>query len=290
MSLAVVFKSPEGIVLAADSRATLMAQAPVVQPLLPSQPGSPTPVVTLQVLPAYFDNATKLLVVKGQNHVGMVTYGAGAIGQTEPRTAHSYVPEFEAHLASKDEGRLPVEDFAREVGSFYLGRWNKAEMPTDPLPPNIQPLNFIVGGFDEGAAYGRVFEVSVPSSPEPTEKHNDSFGITWGGQTEFLERLIQGVSPQAIGIAKEALDLDDDQVKVLSEAWMTRLGLAIPYQFLPLQDSLDMASFLVSITSEIQTWMVAIRGVGGDIDVATITRTDGIQPISQKHIHAWGDG
>ena len=74
MSLGIAFKGPEGIVLAADSRVTLMAQV--------QQPNLPTPMV----LPASYDNATKLLRIKGQRYVGAVTYGAGAIGVTEPRT------------------------------------------------------------------------------------------------------------------------------------------------------------------------------------------------------------
>lgn len=50
MCLGIVFKGPEGIVLAADSRVTLMAQVP----------GGP-------VVPATFDNTTKLLRVNGQD-------------------------------------------------------------------------------------------------------------------------------------------------------------------------------------------------------------------------------
>ena len=71
MSLGIAFKGPEGIVLAADSRVTLTAQVPGRNMLLP----------------ATFDNATKLLQIAGQQYIGVVTYGAGAIGQQEPRTA-----------------------------------------------------------------------------------------------------------------------------------------------------------------------------------------------------------
>jgi hypothetical protein len=78
MSLGIAFKGPEGIVLAADSRVSLTANAPGKPPIT-----------------ATFDNAIKLLQVKGQKYVGAVTYGLGAIGQQEPRTAHSFVPEFE---------------------------------------------------------------------------------------------------------------------------------------------------------------------------------------------------
>src|SRR5579871_4437040 len=87
MSLGIVFKCPEGLVLAVDSRVTLNAE---MRP-----PGAPHPII----LPSTFDNATKLLKINAQQYVGAITYGAGAIGHPAPRTAHSFLPEFETVLA-----------------------------------------------------------------------------------------------------------------------------------------------------------------------------------------------
>ena len=70
MSLGIAFKGPEGLVLAADSRVTLLAQVQGVAVLQGAQ----------VVMPATFDNATKLLSVPSQKHVAAITYGAGAIG------------------------------------------------------------------------------------------------------------------------------------------------------------------------------------------------------------------
>src|ERR1043166_7161045 len=111
MSLGIAFKGSEGIVLAADSRVTLTVQ-------------QPTPVAgQIVLLPATFDNATKLLKVKGQEHVAAVTYGVGALGQAEPRTAHSYLPEFETELAVADVQRLGVQDFAQRLSDFFMQKW-----------------------------------------------------------------------------------------------------------------------------------------------------------------------
>ena len=270
MSLAVAFKGPEGIVLAADSRVTLTAKLP-----------------TGELLPAYFDSATKLLSVSNQLFVGMVTYGAGALGQTEPRTAHGYIPEFEAHLSSRGNDRLGVEEFASEVSAFYLARWQGTGMPVPAMPP-IQPLMFLVAGFDDGASYGRVFEVNIPNAPTPSERSPNQFGVSWGGQSEFVERLLIGVDPRAAGLAKDAASLDDTQVQSVTQKWRENLGLPIPYQFLPLQDCVNLSTFLVNMTSTVQTWTVAIRGVGGEVDVATITRTEGFRPLQQKRVQVYG--
>ena len=288
MSLGVIFKSPEGLVLAADSRVTVMAQQVLPPVLTPPSPGQ-VPSQMIQLLPAYFDNATKLLNVNGHPYVGIVTYGAGAIGITEPRTAHGYLPEFEKHLTTLGENRLTVERFAEEVSSFYTRQWTDSGMPPAPLPQNIQPMIFLVAGFDENDAYGKIFQIDIPNAPSPVEQKAGTFGIVWGGQFDFLERLLNGIAPEVPAIAQATLGLDDVQTAELRKQLGEQLALPIPYQFLPLQDCIDMATFLVSMTSEVQTWMVSVRGVGGAIDVATITRTDGFNAISRKRNHAWGD-
>src|SRR5262245_17792082 len=113
MSLGIAFKGPEGIVLAADSRVTLG--------LLMQGPDG----VTTQIAATY-DNATKMLRVDGQTHVGAVTYGLGAIGGKEPRTAHSFMPEFEQALAQTNGRRLSVQEFAQKLSDFFMQQWNKS--------------------------------------------------------------------------------------------------------------------------------------------------------------------
>src|SRR4051812_4427612 len=129
MSLGVAFKGPEGVVLAADSRVTLTAQL---------QNG--------QEIASHWDNATKLLGLEGQKYVGIVTYGAGAIGQPGaggPRTAHSYLPEFEDVLGKKHTGRATVAEIAQDVSDFYAEQWRQGGMPTND--PNVTMVFLIAG-------------------------------------------------------------------------------------------------------------------------------------------------
>ena len=268
MSLGIAFKGPEGIVLAADSRVTLMAK---VQSNLPSP----------MLLPASYDNATKLLRIKEQDYVGAVTYGAGAIGATEPRTAHSFIPEFEQELVSQNTGRLSTEEFATRLGEFFLTRWNAAGMG------QVQPgedMFFLIGGYDEDAAYGRVFEVAIPNGPTPVEYNAGTFGVTWGGQTEFTERLLNGYDRSLGTHIQQFLALDDARRNALINDLKPKLAVAIPYQFLPLQDCVSLALFIIRTTITLQTWHAGVRGVGGFIDLATITRTEGFDYIQRKKI------
>jgi hypothetical protein len=270
LSLGIAFKGPEGIILAADSRVTLQAQ----------QAGTNT------VFPAYYDNAIKLLRVKGQDFVGAVTYGVGALGSgpgaAQPRTAHSYIPEFEQELLNEvGEARLSVETFAEKLGDFFQRQW-EATMP--PNTPASEALFFLVGGYDEDAAYGRVFQVVIPTTPTPTEYNPDDFGITWGGQIEVVGRLLNGYDPNLESLVRTHVHLNTAQTTNLRDNVLRALAVPVPYQFLPLQDCVDLAIFLVKATATLQKWMIGIRGVGGAIDVATITRTEGFKPIQEKQV------
>jgi hypothetical protein len=268
LSLGIAFKGAEGIVLAADSRVTLTSHH----------------ADTNTTLPAYYDNATKLLKVKGQAFVGAVTYGRGALGETQPRTAHSYIPEFEQELVAEvgERTRLSVEGFATKLSGFFQRRW-EATMPPE-TPPN-DTMVFLVGGYDEDAAYGRVFQVVIPTEPAPQEFNaGNEFGITWGGQGEIASRLIHGFDPNLDQLVRAHVHLNPAQTTNLREKALQGLAVPIPYQFLPLQDCVDLAIFLVKATATMQKWMLGIRGVGGAVDIATITRTEGFQPVQQKVI------
>jgi hypothetical protein len=278
MSLGIVFKGPEGVVLAADSRVTVNAQIPI-----PQAPQGPTSLL----LPSTFDNATKLLRVDSQKYVGAVTYGAGAIGMQTPRTAHSYLPEFEASLTP--DQRLSVENFSNRLSEFFLTRWNDAGMP-NPIQPGQQDMVFLIGGYDENSPYGRVFEFSIPSSPLPVEKiPSGQFGARWGGQHQITSRLINGFDPMTAKVVRDflgvpALPILPGQPDPLEIELGTKLSAKIPWQFLPLQDCVDLCIFVLRTTITLQKWIVDIRGVGGSIDVATVTRTEGFKYIQQKII------
>lgn len=279
MSLGVVFKGPEGIVLAADSRVTLTNQLQV-----PNQPPL--------LISSTYDNATKLLCVKGQKYVGAVTYGAGAIGQDEPRTAHSYIPEFEQELNKEFEHdpkgvpRLSVKDFAERLSKFFLNKWIAQKMPL-PCPPG-QDMVFFVGGYDEGAPYGKVFEIYIPSRPDPAERHNASgqlqFGLLWGGQIDYANRLIHGFDGRLPNLTKDFLGLDDTKRDELDKYLQGQLQAPVPFAFLPLQDCVDLAIFMIRTTIIMQHWVIGIRGVGGAIDVAVITQAKGFEEVQRKKI------
>lgn len=262
MSLGIVIKGPEGLVLASESRVTLAAQ---------SQEG---PMIHVN-----FDNATKLFSVSSPNkYVGVVTYGLAAIGL---RTANSFLPEFQAELP-KDK-RLSVKEFSEKLSKFFMKCWEK-EMPKKYEGP---PMTFVVGGFNEGEPYGRVFVIDIPTSPKPRENHSglEDFGITWGGQREFVDRLIKGYDKNLPDFLTNQLKLTTEQKEALNNI-LGRFQMPMPIQAMSLQDCVDLAVFFIKTTIDAQNMTIGIRGCGGPIDVAIITREGGFDPIQRKKISA----
>lgn len=259
MSLGIVVKGPAGLVLAAESRITLTAQTP--------QGG---------VIRANYDNATKLLTFDKHPYVAVVTYGQAAIGR---RTAASLLPEFESSKINED--RLSICEFGNRLSKFFLKQWQATESE-DYKGPN---MTFIVAGFDKGQPYGKVFVFEIPGRPELTEKHSEpgEFGLTWGGQREFVDRLIQGYDERVLDIVSKIFNPDSDQVAELEEAFK-QLQMNLPLEFMPLQDCVDLAIFSIRTAITAQRLAVGIRGVGGPIDVATITGNEGVKFIQRKKI------
>ena len=276
MSLGIVFKGAEGIVLAADSRVTLYNQKPS---LIPNQ--------TISV-PSYYDNAQKLLYCNSQTHIGAVTYGLGALGQKDFRTAHSLMLEFEDYLGAKGvtkKKRIKVQEYAKHLSDFFLDQWN-TRMPPQQPNAKIDPMIFLVGGYNEGEIYGKIYQFSIPLSPVPTDcMADDTFGLQYGGQSDYLARLLRGFDNNLPIKVKEILNINDAQKADLTTKLTASLSSPVPYQFFSLQDCVDLSTFLITTTIRLQLFLNDIRGVGGEIDVATITRAEGFQPVQVKQVH-----
>lgn len=268
-----MIKGSEGVVLAADSRVTLF------NPVATPQPNQ------IIVIPANFDNATKVLKVADQNHCGAVTYGLGAFMTAHgPRTMQSFIPEFEQELKEAKVKRLSIPDFAQRLSNFFVRQWN-AHVNRPPNPG--EEINFLVGGYDDGAAYGRGFLFVIPTQPNPVEQNAGpgQFGITWGGQHDLVYRLLYGFDIEMLAFLGTHFNLSPQDSANLKQVIEPRFAAGIPFQFLPLQDCVDLAVFLIQATINFQKYRTTVvRGVGGPVEVATVTRDGGFEFVCHRKV------
>lgn len=332
MSLGVVVHSPEGLVVAAESRVTLTATMPA---------GTQFHV--------NFDNATKLVQFhKPHNFVGVVTWGAASI---QWRTVHSFVPEIEAALPGQ---RLTIREYTTHLANFLGAQW-AANVPSYTGDPMI----VTVAGFDLNQVYGEVWQVSLPqpvaaspaaaapapgtpasppASPpgqqpgggqlppsqgpssgaqpatQPPPSANPAtpspggtgtsapatpagavpvapkitqiaapgrFGLMWGGQAEIVHRIVHGYDQELMNRLRKAANLTTQQEAAVNGV-IGSGQLQIPIAAMSLQDCVDLAVFLIRSTIAAQRLTVGLRGCGGAVDVAVITRNDGLTFIRRK--------
>jgi hypothetical protein len=270
MSLGIIIKAPEGIVLAAESRVTL------------SVPGNGHEIIHVN-----FDNATKVLSFnKPYNKFGVVTYGQAAIGV---RTAQTFIPEFEVTLPDDDINRLSVLDFSTRLSDFFMNQWQNSGMPIGAAYLG-QDMTFNVAGFDDNEPYGKVYTINIPRNPHPVEQSpvvdgQVQFGIVWGGQREIVDRLIMGYDARILDGLIAGGIIQREQVPAIQEM-LRGVQLQIPIQFMPIQDCVNLALLFIRTTITTQSLTVGLRGTGGAIDVAIITKEHPLTFIQKKEIKA----
>lgn len=266
MSLGIVVKGTEGVVLAADSRVSVGARRRL-------------PDGSEQQFNVDFDNTNKLIHFSNESHqhVGVITYGQALIGQ---RTPFSYKPEIELRLPDE---RVSIERYAEILHEFYQEAWENQQMAAadDWEGP---PITFIVSGYDPDSAYGRTYQFSVPGENPPEEQQQEEFGMSWGGETQIVTRLIKGFDPGLIGALQAQGDFDNKELEAVLEEASQNVSYSIPYEVLPLQDCVNLAILMIRTTIDLQGLAIGPRGVGGKIEVATITRTEGLNFIQKKQL------
>ncbi len=194
-----------------------------------------------------WDGEDKLLSFDGR--IGAVLYSIGWPA-SEPMTA--LVLETETRLPSP---RALVSEYAQALSDVLVRRRAARVSPF--------AVYAIVAGYDADATEGRVFAVEVPERPEPVEHHAGTFGITWGGMREFIDRLLQGY---------------DNRVVVEDKDVRAELQTAFPLATMSLQEAVDLARFLIRTSVDAQRFIgrLGLQGAGGPTNAATITAQDGL--------------
>jgi hypothetical protein len=100
---------------------------------------------------------------------------------------------------------------------------------------------------------------------------------------EIVDRIVRGYEaglPDKIG---NMLGLSNEQRGVLRSV-MESGSLPIPIGVMALQDCVDLALTLIRTTIAMQQLSVTMRGVGGPVDVVTITRKEGLKLVQFKEV------
>ena len=147
-------------------------------------------------------------------------------------------------------------------------------------------FEFWVGGYSGGSETHDLRKITIANGNCSVEQlgAEGSCGIRWGGQPEAITRLIKGFDPGlraaliANGMAPADATVIDSFVKSHFE-----VNLAQPS--MPVQDAIDLAEFLVETTKGFFRFKLGADTVGGEADIAVVTRHEGFKWIKRKHYY-----
>lgn len=273
MSIVVVVKVSEGLVLGADSAATLTGQVRDPQG------------TTLNGVLKTFYNAKKLLQI-GDFPIGVLSWGNAFIG---PRTLESHIREWEheQHWSSiedltalRDISEFKVRDCAEELRTHllqvYAQEYGNQEQIQEPA------TGVIVAGYSKGAFFPEIWRFVVPTDREvhnqrPDRDGKPDFGASWFGVTEPIVRLHFGRDAQLPQIIAEKFDIPLEEI----EKELSGLQYPIAFPQMPLQDAINYANYMLNVVIGRYRFVMGAELCGGQIDIAVITENK-FEWIAQK--------
>jgi len=305
MSLAINITTPEGIVLAADSRQSYRNQKGA------ARIGS--------------DSASKLFLIN--DRVGVAVTGLAFLSENGiPKNISKFIEEFKREA---DVEKLSVKEIAEKLYYLFGKKLNWQEQ-LEKLPDKIKDdfsrqgveiieikkeqynvkfkfkdkdgnikdgiagiegLVLFVAGYNADNSH-EVYNLYIPGE---TIKRRDSgqrgleYGANWIGQTDVVSRIIKGWDHRIFNIifVNEVLK-QKGQPEI--EKQLNGLEYVINWGAMPLQDAIDFSVLSIQTTSAIQRFSDGIQadpgdipGVGGPIDVLFLT-PDGPKWIKQKEL------
>lgn len=243
----VLVSTNDGIVVAADSRLTLM------------------------------DNGVTRIASDSQQKIfrigkscGVSCSGAAFLLDNSKRLRNigSYIEEFKIRSKIDDSSIIYPDKIVEELAQYFSDLCGQIEF-------NLQQgqLEILLFGFDVQKKR-RIYEITLPISKK---KEDNSVEISY-----TLQEMQKSGSPGSI--VKGQLDVYFRLIKgydlsILNKEYysqiksdLDQLRYDVRYELMSLQDAIDFATYIVRATIESQRFnQKSVMGVGGDIDIALLT-------------------
>lgn len=125
--------------------------------------------------------------------------------------------------------------------------------------------------------HGEIWKIELRNgqwlSPTQLVRPETSHQIVWGGQVQAISRLLLGY------------DLQIAQSFDLAVGELSKFHTPLVHPSMPVQDAIDLADFLVDMTTKYFAFLPGADIVAGDTDIATVTKHEGFKWIRRKHYY-----
>ncbi len=269
MTIAISIKVNDGVVLSADSAATILSR---------DQSGR-TIVINI------YDNANKVFNLRKGLPIGSITWGSGSIGQASIATL---TKDFRKLISSGDpewkieHENYTVEEIAQKYKKFIYDQNYISEFKDWKEKPK---LGFMIVGYSSGQPLAEEWKIDIINGecngPHLVRQQNQS-GITWNGEPEAITRLYLGFGTGLTNVLKKC-KIDDKAVEEIMQCCRENLTVPMVTPAMPIQDAINLAIFLVETTINFSKFSPGAPTVGGPIEVAAITKHEGFKWVRRKH-------
>ena len=254
MTICASIRTPEGLVLAADSMVSLEGAINTPQ-------GPKTGIFQT------FEFANKVMQLKDYP-IGVMSWGIASISN---RSIQSLIMEFEYdYKFLKNNKTYTVKNIANDLFTELKAKYDTA-YPTSGQQPL---LGLYIGGYSSRQFFSDQYTYEFPKSTDwavvRKNKPNGSpdFGANWYGQKGALIRLIKGYDLGSLNeLTKRGVD------KAIVQKWIDDNVPEMPLIFdgMPIQDAVDFADYAVQVTIGCFRFAGGPPLCGGNIDIAVIT-------------------
>lgn len=273
VTVAVMVKVHDGLVLATDSATTVQL------------PG---------VLPQVYNNADKIFNLHRSLPVAAMTWGLGHIGSASISTIckdlrRRLMGEEKAYDTWKLKvGSYTIEGVAERVAEILHGR-----LRDELALPNAQPfpsgcLGMLVAGYSAGAmqseAWILMLDGSADDPPSPIQvAATDAAGWQAYAQPRATARLFNGYDQELVVALKNKLP-QSHHAKI--DQVLAEQNLQPVFAPMPFPDAIELAKYLVEVTTGFSHFLLGPDTVGGPIEVAGVNRHEGFKWIRRKHYYS----
>jgi hypothetical protein len=271
MTVCVATTVDDGIVFAADSATSLLSTG---------ADGS-------SVVANVYRHGNKVFNLCRGLPICAMTAGMGSIGRVP---IHALAKDFRQRLVSDEDYAIDIKNYSIEAIAISARKFlfEDKYQKLDPPPPAPHSLEFWIGGFSTGSEQPELWLITIKNGActEPVKLRSaGDCGVNWGGQPDPINRLLIGYA-QATGNALLEAGVAPADLPKLLAVIQSRTQAPLVEPAMPIQDAIELTEFLVDMTKKFFRFYPGADVVGGDTDVATVTRHEKFKWIKRKHYYS----
>ena len=213
---------------------------------------------------------------------GLGNFGTASIAMLAKQFRQMIGPEGSAPLGND----YSIEDVVYQAHRFFLEE-NYNQVFKNAAIPNDNVFELWIGGYSSGQTLPELWKISVFQG-KIAEVQNvakpEDIGIFCGGQPDPIMRLVNGFGYRLESVLLKHGVTPKSHPELYKDV-APHLYLPLVSPVMPIQDAIDLADFLADMTKKVFRFRAVPEYVGGEIDIASVTKYENFRWIKRKHYY-----